>query len=145
MTNRNGPADQRHVFTYGSLMFEPVWRWAVSNHYPSVSAKLEGFRRFAVRDEHYPAAVRSATAGAQVQGRLYLGVSGPDLKRLDEFEGSQYERITVEVEDLERGARWSAEVYLFLREDLLLATDWDVQRFADVGLAKFMRTYCPTT
>lgn len=144
MSIRNSSADQRHVFTYGSLMFEPVWRWAASNAYPSVSARLDGFRRLAVRDEHYPAVVRSASETAQVQGRLYLGVSEADLKRLDGFEGSQYQRITVEVQDLERGGRLSAEVYLFLREDLLLDTDWDVQRFADVGLAEFMRTYCPT-
>ena len=39
----------QHVFTYGSLMFEPVWGGVVAGRYRSMPAVLPGYRRQRVR------------------------------------------------------------------------------------------------
>lgn len=145
MIERTQSDGERHLFTYGSLMFEPVWMSVASRGYSSCTARLDGFRRHAVRDESYPAVVNSGASGAHVIGRLYLGVAAADLARLDAFEGAHYQRIGCEVVDIGSGKQMMAQVYLFLRPELLLPQDWDAVSFEQKGIESFMKSYCPTT
>ncbi|MFT4102412.1 MAG: gamma-glutamylcyclotransferase family protein [Burkholderiaceae bacterium] len=135
----------RAVFTYGSLMFPSVWTAVVRGRYPSQRAWLHGFRRYAVRDEAYPAAVRDP--GARIAGRLYRDVDADDLARLDAFEGAEYERITVPVRPIGEDGRMDdavdAELYLFLPADRIDPRDWDPGWFESEGLAAFSRQYRP--
>lgn len=125
------------VFVYGSLMYAPVWESVVLGKYDSVEALLPGFRRAALEGQTYPGAVRQD--GHSIVGRLYLNVDGSDLKRLDDFEGEWYERISVTVKTTD--ADVPAQVYYWLHDDLTIETDWSVQEFESTGLDLFLSTY----
>lgn len=143
-------------------MFEPVWRHvvggagqpalssapssAVSSAVSSaplsgLAARLNGFRRHAIRGETYPAVI--AQAGASVTGVLYPDVSDADIVRLDAFEGSDYQRVRVSV-DLVNGSGngLAADTYLWLDASRLEPQDWDVQWFEREGIHRFLAEYC---
>lgn len=128
----------RHVFTYGSLMFDAVWSRVVAGSYRSREANLNDFRRFAIRDETYPAIVPAT--GFQVSGRLWLDVASDDLERLDRFEGADYRRESVGVR-VQAGAGpvadLMADCYVWLDASRLLATEWDPVRFEHEHLPGF--------
>ena len=126
----------RHVFTYGSLMFAPVWTRVVTGRYRDICGTLDGHRRFAVRDQDYPGIIEAD--GARVDGVLYLDVDGADLVRLDRFEGDEYRRgaVTVACAD---GVLREAETYLYLPHDRLRDVPWEPGAFA---LDRFLATYC---
>ncbi len=136
----------RAVFTYGSLMFPSVWSAVVRGSYPGRRAVLQGFRRYAVRGETYPAAVRDPDA--RIAGQLYAGVDADDLARLDAFEGNEYQRITVPVRliaaDGRQGEEIEAELYLFLPADRIDPRDWDPDRFRTDALSTFIARYPPS-
>ena len=66
-----------NIFTYGSLMFDEVWRQVVSGRYRSEPATLHHHQRHALTGLSYPGVV--AAAGVQVAGRLYFDVSDPNV------------------------------------------------------------------
>lgn len=135
----SGPA---HVFTYGSLMFDPVWSRVVSARYRSVPAVLRDFRRHAIAGETYPATV--AAPGGEIRGRLWLSVQPPDLARLDRFEGAEYRRETVEVDvdrEVDPSGRLSAGCYIWLDASRLLPQDWDAEVFERDHLAGFAQRH----
>ena len=130
-----------HLFVYGSLMFEPVWRRLVCGTYAHRPARLHGFTRRRIRNDVYPVIFRSH-GGEWVDGKVYLHVSPKDLKRLDFFEGEFYDRQShpVVVADCEVIA---ADAYV-LRDEYLHLTDnvaWDPHWFAREGLAAFLGHY----
>ncbi len=127
-----------HVFTYGSLMFDPVWCRVVAGRYAAVAARADGVRRHAVRGETYPGAVLAA--GASIEGRLYLDVDDADLARLDDFEGPDYRRIVVPTQSTDGTVR-EAGLYLYLPTDRLLSDDWDVAWFEREGIVAFMKAF----
>jgi gamma-glutamylcyclotransferase (GGCT)/AIG2-like uncharacterized protein YtfP len=131
----------RHVFTYGSLMFDPVWAHVVRGRYASVRATVPGVRRGAVMGEHYPGCRRDAAA--HTQGRLYLDVNAADLARLDAFEGEHYwrEAILVKADDEHSLPAW---MYLYKLPEKLTKEDWSLTQFERDGMAKFLATYSPT-
>ena len=136
-----------HVFAYGSLMFEPVWRHVVAGNYRHGPAQLRGFERFAVRDQTYPGVVRADSPLATVNGVVYFDVDAADLARLDRFEGAEYRRISVPVYDV----RYSddpqvlqASLYLYLPDDQLLAQPWDAANFEQVTMSQFIARFCPS-
>lgn len=124
------------IFTYGSLMFDAVWTRVVRGQYVSCRAKLDGFQRWCIRGETYPALL--PTEGASVQGILYSDLSTSDLALLDAFEGSAYERILVEVV-CEDGRKLPAYTYQFLEVGLVEDQVWQAEAFQ---LQRFLDTYC---
>ncbi len=131
-------ADAMNVFTYGSLMFAPVWAQVVRGNYRSKIATIHGFRRVCVVDGNYPALLIAPRA-VPVIGRLYLDVAVADVARLDHFETSQYERVllaaTVE------GVAVTAHAFLAVNVSTLTDTDWSVSDFKSNGLSLFLATY----
>lgn len=125
-----------HVFTYGSLMFADVWQRVVRGQYRSVPVTLDGYARFAVRDETYPGIVERA--GARVNGVLYFDVDATDLAALDYFEGQDYRRMTVPVV-AQNGGSLDAETYLYLAVQKLLDQPWEPEAFQ---MQRFLQTYC---
>jgi gamma-glutamylcyclotransferase (GGCT)/AIG2-like uncharacterized protein YtfP len=126
----------RHVFTYGSLMFAPVWTRVVAGTYRSVEATLRDHARFAIRDETYPGMI--ASPGSSVAGVLYLDVDAADLARLDDFETEDYRREAVVVVCAD-GVECRGEAYLYTQVERLLAQSWEPDAFA---LERFIETYC---
>jgi len=126
----------QHIFTYGSLMFAPVWERVVRRHYRSAAAEAHDHVRFCVAGETYPGMI--AQPGARVAGRLYFDVSDDDIAALDAFEGIDYRRdtITVVAED---GAAQRAATYVFIAPHRLSASSWAPDAFE---LQRFLATYC---
>ena len=130
-----------HIFTYGSLMFAPVWSRVVAGSYDSCEAVLPGYDRKGIRGEVYPAVVPSA-GQSQVKGLVYLDVSIDDLARLDRFEGEYYFRKTEQVVMLDESLQ-SAEVYILKEEyyPVLSPGYWDPVHFSTTGIQIFIRNY----
>ena len=129
-----------NIFTYGSLMFAPVWDSLVDDHYHSESAVLGGYRRFAVRGEEYPV-VKPDHRNACVEGVVYYDVAPPDIDRLDEFEGEYYMRKTEPI--IAGGRRIQADVYALRPRfyAIALPRPWDEERFSHQGIRQFMARY----
>lgn len=128
------------IFTYGSLMCPDIMSAVTGLALVGEPATLHGYRRYAVRGEHYPGAV--AESGYSVQGVVYSGVSSDALRRLNAFEGECYQRtpITLFAAD---GSLVEAHSYLW-REALrhqLAPWDWSFSHFLSKGKAEFMARY----
>ncbi len=130
------------VFTYGSLMFAPVWTHVVRGHYASAPATALGVRRGAVPNEQYPGCKR--VPNAKTAGRAYFNVDVADLVRLDTFEGAHYWRESILVQT-ENGHTFSAWIYLYRFGQTLTEADWSPERFEREGMAEFLAHYTPTT
>jgi len=124
------------VFTYGSLMFAPVWEKVVRGRYRSEAGVAHGFARFEVRDETYPGMI--AAPGGAVSGVVYFDVDAADAAALDAFEGEAYRREQIEVV-LASGVAMPAHAYLFLDRSLLGPRPWLPEEFR---LQRFLDTYC---
>ena len=133
-----------NVFTYGSLMFDPVWSRVVAPGHDRCEAILTGYDRKAVRGEVYPVIVPSSTC-SQVQGLVYLDVSVPDLARLDRFEGEYYFRKTEQVVTLNKTIL-PAEIYVLKEEyyAIISTREWDPVHFSTTGIHSFMHRYIKT-
>jgi gamma-glutamylcyclotransferase (GGCT)/AIG2-like uncharacterized protein YtfP len=124
----------KQVFTYGSLMFSPVWLSVCSQAYSTVPATLLGFRRYCVQGETYPALVPEE--GAQVSGLIYKNVSAADCQNLDRFEGSEYLLRTATVTTPEGPTE--VVFYEFVALHQLVKQDWSVAEFELNGLPSFL-------
>ena len=138
----------RSVFTYGSLMFERVWRQVVAGSYDRLPATLSGFCRQRVRGASYPSLRRCD--GHAVVGIVYLGVADADLAALDRFEGEEYRRIPVEVAlQAPAGSAWEAtrmlpaDTYLFVADARVEPGEWDAARFEREQLESFLHDHGP--
>lgn len=125
-----------NVFTYGSLMFAPVWGRVVRGTYRSAAAQLAGYRRYALADDTYPGMVLQD--GASVEGVLYFDVDDTDLAALDHFEGAEYRRCSV-VLDTHTPTATAAHTYVFEAVQRLSQQPWDPASFA---LQRFLDSYC---
>ena len=130
-----------HVFTYGSLMFDPVWSRVVTGCYQCCDAILPGYDRKGVRNEVYPVIIPS-TSESQVQGIVYLDISASDLERLDRFEGEYYFRKTERVITPDMTIM-VAEVYVLKEEYYAIIShkEWDPVHFCTTGVHIFMHSY----
>ena len=124
-----------HVFTYGSLMFAPVWQRVVRGNYRFEPARVDGFARFAIVGETYPGMV--AQDGASVAGMLYFDADDSDIAALDAFEGDDYRREPVRVV-LDAGGTVDAHTYIYLLPQKLSSLPWQPEAFR---MAHFIGTY----
>ncbi|NCA70865.1 MAG: gamma-glutamylcyclotransferase [Sphingobacteriia bacterium] len=129
-----------HCFTYGTLMCPEIMSAVSGRALGGEPATLLGYSRHAVRDQDYPGI--KPVAGARVQGVLYRNLDTLALRRLDAFEGEQYQRATIEV-ILPDGHRVSADTYVIKPEhaSILLPGEWDFDSFLAVGKARFQSRY----
>jgi gamma-glutamylcyclotransferase (GGCT)/AIG2-like uncharacterized protein YtfP len=125
-----------HIFTYGSLMFAPVWTCVVRGVYRSAPAEAAGFARYAIAGETYPGLI--ARDGASVQGMLYFAVAPDDIAALDAFEGIEYRRMPITV-TLASGESAQANTYLYLLPQKLSESPWLPEAFQ---MERFLGTYC---
>lgn len=130
-----------NIFTYGSLMFEPVWSRVVAGSYERSEAVLQGYDRKSVCNEVYPVVVPSAFH-SQVKGIVYYDVSISDLDRLDKFEGEYYFRKTEQVITLDMAAL-PASIYVLKEEyyAIISPQKWDPDYFSTTGIHYFMYSY----
>lgn len=131
----------RHLFTYGSLMFPPVWRRVVGGAYPTETATLPGYAIFRVKGEPYPGIV-PVTGSVGVPGVVYRDLDPGAIERLDRFEGDAYERLPVCVV-LASGHLLTCDAYVFTPSSFhVLSPDpWTAEDFRKKGLQEFLAGY----
>lgn len=126
-----------NVFTYGSLMFEEVWRAVVGRTGPSVPGQLAGYEAWKIAGQTFPG--MAPAPGRQVNGRIWQEVTETELGKLDVFESGIYDRQLLEVR-AEDGRTLTCCVYV-VRPDsrsLLLPEPWDSQEFERLHLRDFL-------
>ena len=127
-----------HIFTYGSLMFDSVWRKLVKGNYPATKGVLFDYARRCVKEEDYPVIFK---ADEKVKGVVYYDVSDEDTTILDDFEGEFYERITVDI--VTHTQTIQAEVYV-LKEayfSIIDDTPWSEEAFEKEGMRRVLESY----
>jgi gamma-glutamylcyclotransferase (GGCT)/AIG2-like uncharacterized protein YtfP len=127
------------LFTYGSLMFAPVWERVTGPRglgARSVAGSVHGWAAFAVRGEVFPGL--SVKPGTTTSGRVYLDLPPDVIARLDAFEGDFYVREKIEV-TLEDGTVLWAQVYRVAEAFLAALEDhpWDAETFRQRHQATF--------
>ncbi len=121
-------------------MFKTVWSTVIEGEYQAFEASLSGFVRRSIRHENYPAIIADRLA-ATVDGIIYLDISSDDLKRLDDFEGSIYQRQHVQVRTNDN--LYAADTYVLKTEyrHLLSDTVWNPEDFQKTGIDRFIGSY----
>ena len=129
-----------HIFTYGSLMFKQVWDEVVGGDYQSCPGAVSGYVRLSIQHEHYPALL-PGPVNSTVEGVLYLDIDSEDLTRLDQFEGSIYDRSSVQV--MTEHNIYAAQAYVIKDSYRNLVSDreWDPEKFQDEGIYQFLGGY----
>lgn len=131
---------------YGTLISEKVFYRVISvkegdhvrkSQYKVVqNVELNGYKRFKVRNELYPAAV-SFGEGSSIIGALIYGLTISDLKFLDEFEGDEYRRVGIKVRF--QDTLIDTEVYEWIADrNLLLDEEWELN---DKKIDEFLMTF----
>ena len=130
-----------NIFTYGSLMFDTVWERVIGVEYKKHRARIYGYRRQALKNFTYPALIAGPNEEI-VDGVVYLNVYPSDVDTLDRFEGEYYQRIGLPC-TLNDGSTIEADTYLFKDKYRKMLDDkpWDVKKFEDSGIRKFLSKY----
>ena len=128
-----------NLFVYGTLMVPQVMEAVCGHTQKGLDAVLSNHRRRLVRGEVYPAIV--PLPGEQVSGLLYRGLSDEEFYRLDNFEGSLYQRRCVEV--VVNGQASVAHAYVLRPafRQRLSDTPWSLQHFVIDGIEQFVTGY----
>lgn len=113
-----------HLFAYGTLMWPEVLAAVIGRPLSGTPATLSGFRRMRVKEELYPALVKSYSREA-VKGILYRDLTEEEFRFLERFEGEEYDRKEVcigaeqaQVYVLSRAWRHIADSRLWRPEDM---------------------------
>lgn len=131
-----------NIFTYGSLMFQPVWSRVVGGDYRVMRGTVYGVRRKCVKGETYPCLIMTGSDHDRVDGLVYFDVGPDDCRRLDQFEGEYYYRALVMCELADKRVV-DAHTYLFRKEFEYLVenNNWDAGGFEAGGIYSFLKGY----
>jgi len=135
-----GKISDMNIFTYGTLMLPSVMTAVTAREFRFNPAILKGYARFTVKGESYPGIIPATDA--VTKGIIYFYVDERSFERLDQFEGSLYQRTPVRVETEEREIR-DAETYVIKPEyrGCLSSKKWNVTEFSQKHLKAFLETY----
>jgi gamma-glutamylcyclotransferase (GGCT)/AIG2-like uncharacterized protein YtfP len=131
-----------HVFTYGSLMFPEVWRIVVGREFETVAGTVAGYSIFRVREAAFPG-ITPASPTCSVAGLVYLDVDDTSLVRLDRFEDTFYDRLSLPV-DCADGRQRLADAYVVPARNRHVLTDepWTAEWFeSSGGLSDFIQRF----
>ncbi len=124
-----------NLFAYGTLMWPEVLESVIGRRPAAEPAVLAGFRRQRVKGEHYPVMVRLAESA--VEGMLYRGLTDEEFRHLDLFEGAEYDRAGVHVNET------PAIAYLLSHDwkHIADAQAWEPEQLKPEHLAAFCAEY----
>lgn len=105
--------------------------------FPSIDAVLNGYRRYAVKNEVYPAII--AEAGASVFGRLYTDMDQSSINILDDFEDQIYSRRERDITTRKNIIK--AQVYVLSDQyrGILSQEPWELEHFIHEYLDKYLK------
>ncbi len=135
MTTRSS---DKVLFAYGTLINSEILHRVIGSVPASEPARLNGFQARCVKGATYPGLLRYV--GGTTNGMLYQGLSESQWKKLDRFEGPEYERIEVEV--IVGGNVETAQTYLY-KSTLLKNLEpcvWDYKKFMQKGRQRFLQS-----
>ena len=136
--------DVFYTVCYGTKDVPEAVVW-LHNFQPAI---LHGYCRRRVRYADYPGIIEDKAH--TVFGTFATGLTEENMRKLDYFEGSQYERRTVNVKILAEvgdvkgegnveGEERVAEVYVFTDEEDLEDKEWDLEEFRRDKLSSWTR------
>jgi len=113
------------IFVYGSLMTKEIVHNLLSR-VPTVvpNVSLHNYQRFSVQRETYPAI--KSVEGAIVKGKILTGLNDIEMALLDQYEGTEYKRISVTVYN-SANQPVQCFAYEWIAGDGNLTGDWDYQ------------------
>ena len=82
------------VFVYGTLQYPKILQALLGRVPISEHAVIKGYVRYGVRGEPFPAVVQCQ--GGEVPGLVLSGLDETEMEILDEYEGEQYTKCSVE-------------------------------------------------
>lgn len=131
---------RKSLFAYGTLMDPDIMREVSGDVHRCRDARLDGYRRFAVRGATYPGIVPQD--GSSVEGKLYDAIPDGAWTRLDRFEGEVYRRTSVAV-TMADGTVHDAQTYVVAPEffGILSKDAWNLGTFIKDGKDLFLREY----
>jgi hypothetical protein len=112
-------------------------------------AVLHGYCRHRVQDADYPGII--AEEGKSVLGVYVTGLTDAMVGRLDQFEGSEYDRVRVKVslvvnknenengDGMDEGHEKDTSVYVFSKPQYLERREWDFEEFRTEKMSKWSR------
>lgn len=125
-------------FFYGTLLDPDIRRLVLQCDVPRkniVAATLAGFRRYAVPDAPYPAAVRHA--GGEIEGIVVRGLDVLDAARLSNFEGEKYPAALCPV-TLVQGRAEEAWVFIANDQVPLGEKEWSLETWQRADKDQFL-------
>ena len=118
-------------------MFAPVWTRVAKRLYRNTDEVIQGYARFKVSGEEYPAAVATPDhPSSRLQGRVYWDIDSEDMRRLDQFEGADYSRVNIKTE---RGHE--VALYVYRSTQRMSQEPWDPVWFERTGMTSFLTRY----
>lgn len=116
------------IFTYGALMYQPIWLSAVEHHCNPIPAVAQGYLRVSVNDSQRCSLV-TASPQARVSGMLYAGLNLSHVRALDDYIGELFERKEIEV--ITASETYIAQSYMLKDKysHFLRAYNWDQREF----------------
>lgn len=128
------------LFTYGTLMCDDIMFSVTGNHYSSIDGVLQGYQKYKVRDEVYPAMLAKKKEAAE--GVIYKNLLDDDWNKLDIFEGHRFDRMVVQI-DTKDGSIIQAHTYILKSKfaNILLDRKWSFTEFLNSGKEKFVSQY----
>ncbi|KAL6752067.1 hypothetical protein V8C86DRAFT_2764491 [Haematococcus lacustris] len=134
---------QGNAFVYGTLMCEDVLKRLIRRVPLMKPAVLQGYSRFKVKGAVYPAII-ATTPDALVQGQVLFELSADELKILDQYETSEYERLSV-MPTLEDASQVAADVYVWKTElkEGLLQEPWLYEEWCQHHMQQWVSKLAP--
>ncbi len=129
-----------NIFTYGTLMFNQVWRQVVKGNYKSKPGILFGYECRALKEEIHPCLIKGSPVN-KVEGVIYFNVVDSDVQILDRFEGLEYKKVKENCL-LQNGAKVVTETYIWNGSlELVSSEPWDAERFEKEEIQLFVQRY----
>ena len=132
-------ANPIHVFTYGSLMYEDIFRGVTHCQATPMAARLSHWARHGLRAREYPGALPEPGGRSHIDGVVWLNLTERALARLDQFEGSEYVRVPVTVQATD-GTAYLAQVYQW-QLPTEVSGQWCVQTFERLHRDRFLHIH----
>lgn len=142
-------ADTSLGFFYGTLMAPEVFYTVCYQSWPPPAgatdahvfspAVLSGYCRHRVRYADYPGIVADESTGATVRGIVVSGLTATHVARLDHFEGSEYDRVPLQVHVDGKDIPVVANVYVYKIPSQLERREWDFDEFRNERMRLWTR------
>ncbi|EOA17554.1 hypothetical protein CARUB_v10005913mg [Capsella rubella] len=129
-----------NVFVYGSFQEPDVLHVMLDRTPEIVSATLHGYQRFRLKGRLYPCIV--PRENGEVHGKVLVGLTDGELENLDWVEGTEYERVTVEVVRKDNSEKMTVDTYPWINKiDPDIGGDWDFEEWKRLYMKTFIETF----